>query len=392
MQLVKFLCKLVVISILQKGKNMKKLIWGLVIVAVVAVFGGRAWYLHKQSTTEKDVVKIGAILPLSGVMSHNGEMALNAMKMLEDKVNATQSVKVKVVAEDGKFTTKDSLSAFRKLQSAGIDLILAYGDVPSKAIVYIAKEQNIPLFTVSDGKDLNAVPVVVNLIPKNEYMMDYMTKFVVEDVKPESVAVIHQKDLAAIEKGDLMVKNLKDAGITVTKQEQFAFDAPEVRSIVSKALYGDPKAVVLFGWGPAYTAILNTLREQGFKGPIITDWNISAVFDSLAKTAYPLYWMDTYFDEHSTLPEVQKFVAEYKQRYNMVPDIFAMLSYIGTQTITSSLKTNNYQPMTVMQDVIKTHDLPTVLGKVSIGDDRYLELPLVIKQMQPDGTAKIVKE
>ena len=371
---------------------MKKLIWGLVIVAVVAVFGGRAWYLHKQSTTEKDVVKIGAILPLSGVMSHNGEMALNAMKMLEDKVNATQSVKVKVVAEDGKFTTKDSLSAFRKLQSAGIDLILAYGDVPSKAIVYIAKEQNIPLFTVSDGKDLNAVPVVVNLIPKNEYMMDYMTKFVVEDVKPESVAVIHQKDLAAIEKGDLMVKNLKDAGITVTKQEQFAFDAPEVRSIVSKVLYTEPKAVVLFGWGPAYTAILNTLREQGFKGPIITDWNISAVFDSLAKTAYPLYWMDTYFDEHSTLPEVQKFVAEYKQRYNMVPDIFAMLSYVGTQTITSSLKTTNYQPMTVMKDVVNTHNLPTILGNVTIGDDRYLELPLVIKQMQPDGSAKIIKE
>ena len=26
------------------------------IVAIVAVFGGRAWYLHKQSATEKDVV------------------------------------------------------------------------------------------------------------------------------------------------------------------------------------------------------------------------------------------------------------------------------------------------------------------------------------------------
>ena len=371
---------------------MKKLIWTLVILVVVGMFGSRAWYLHKQSVAEKDVVKIGAILPLLGVMSHNGEMALNAMKMLEDKVNATQPVKVKIVAEDGKFTSKDSLSAFRKLQSAGIDLILAYGDVPSKAIVYIAKEQNIPLFTVSDGKDLNAVPVVVNLIPKNEYMMDYMAKFITEDIKPESVAVIHQKDLAAIEKGDITVQNLKNAGITVTKQEQFAFDAPEVRSIVSKVLYTEPKAVVLFGWGPAYTAILNTLREQGFTGPIVTDWNISAVFGSLAKSNYPLYWMDTYFDENSTLPEVKNFVAEYKQRYNMVPDIFAMLSYVGTQTITSSLKTTKYQPMTVMKDVVNTHNLPTILGNVTIGDDRYLELPLVIKQMQSDGSAKIVKE
>jgi len=76
----------------------------------------------------------------------------------------------------------------------------------------------------------------------------------------------------------------------------------------------------------------------------------------------------------------------------MVPDIFAMLSYVGTQTITSSLKTTKYQPMTVMKDVVNTHNLPTILGNVTIGDDRYLELPLVIKQMQSDGSAKIVKE
>ena len=42
---------------------MKKRIWTLVILVVVAVFGGRAWYLHKQATAEKDVVKTGALLP-----------------------------------------------------------------------------------------------------------------------------------------------------------------------------------------------------------------------------------------------------------------------------------------------------------------------------------------
>ena len=45
---------------------MRKLIWGLVIVAVVAVFGGRAWYLHKQAEQNKDAIKIGVVVPLSG--------------------------------------------------------------------------------------------------------------------------------------------------------------------------------------------------------------------------------------------------------------------------------------------------------------------------------------
>ena len=43
---------------------MKKVIIGVVIVALIALFGGRAWYLHKQAKDEKDVVKIGAVLPI----------------------------------------------------------------------------------------------------------------------------------------------------------------------------------------------------------------------------------------------------------------------------------------------------------------------------------------
>ena len=54
---------------------MKKLILGLVILVVVAIFGGRAWYLHKQQQVEKTdtrIIKIGAILPLTSGMSKTG--------------------------------------------------------------------------------------------------------------------------------------------------------------------------------------------------------------------------------------------------------------------------------------------------------------------------------
>ena len=67
---------------------MKKLIWGLVIVAVVAVFGGRAWWLYQHRETNENVVKIGVILPLSGDASRDGQEALLAAKMAQEEINA----------------------------------------------------------------------------------------------------------------------------------------------------------------------------------------------------------------------------------------------------------------------------------------------------------------
>ncbi len=59
---------------------MKKLIWGLVIVAVVAVFGGRAWWLYQHRETDTNVVKIGVLTDLSGFSSGTGHDTLVGIK------------------------------------------------------------------------------------------------------------------------------------------------------------------------------------------------------------------------------------------------------------------------------------------------------------------------
>ena len=98
-------------------RKMKKLIWTLVIVAVVAVFGGRAWYLHKQSTSELDVVKIGVLLPLTGPVARDGEDVLKGLKISEKDINENPKYnrKLKLVVEDNKFTPQGALSAYYKI-------------------------------------------------------------------------------------------------------------------------------------------------------------------------------------------------------------------------------------------------------------------------------------
>ena len=68
---------------------MKKLIWGLVIIVVVAVFGGRAWWLYQHRETGNNVVKIGAVLPMSGIVSDSNKKIVATLNVAKDIIEST---------------------------------------------------------------------------------------------------------------------------------------------------------------------------------------------------------------------------------------------------------------------------------------------------------------
>ncbi|MBP5534615.1 MAG: ABC transporter substrate-binding protein [Alphaproteobacteria bacterium] len=370
---------------------MKKIIVGLCIVVLIAVFGGRALWLYQHRETDTNVVKIGALVPTSGFMAFEGKNVVSALNLLAEKMNAKRDVKIKVIYEDDKYTSKDSVSAFRKLQSQGVDLYFVYGDLPAKAIVSIAQEQKLPLFAMAESKELNDSPVVVNLSPSSTDWTDSIFSFVNEMLKPQNVVIVHQKDMAHVESTKRLKDKFKDT-VQVINSEQFDPNVMEVRPLVSKVLSYKPDVVIVLGYGSTYTAILNTLREQGFTGTIVSDPNVSSIKHELAKTPYPLYWTDTLFDDNTDIPEIKEFLAEFKEKFGKKPSTFTMMSYVGAQALMNAIQTAEYKPMDIYNNIQQTKDLKTVLGPVTIDKNKWMKLPIVIKQLQPDGTAKIVKE
>ena len=366
---------------------MKKLIWTVVILVVVALFGGRAWYLHKQAKDEKDVVKIGAVLPMSGSLSDDGNMTQKALAEAVNEFNQTSDFKVKLAVEDGKFTAKDSISAFRKLQSDHVDIVFIYGDVPAIAIEPISKEQNLPIY----ANALKTLDLGINFFPDTSYLIDYSSEFAINDLKAENAAILYLKGIETEFMAKHFEENLSKENIPVLRSEAFTINGTDARSLVAKILEPDPKIVAVFGWGPLYPKLLNTLREQGFKGPIITDWNITT-YTNVIGTEYPLYWTDTRFDLHSDDVHIKQFVKRFEEKYQRKPSSFSMMNYIAAKIILSSIKTAKYNVTDVYQTILNTKNFPSILGPISIGNNKHMRVPLVIKQMMPDGTAKIIKE
>ena len=114
---------------------MKKFIWILGIFLLLILFGGRFLYLNQQSKTTKNanVINIGVLLPLSGIVAQDGLDALAGIKIALEEINAQHRFKINLLVEDNKHAAVATLAAFHKTNEQSSALIV-FGGVPVAAL------------------------------------------------------------------------------------------------------------------------------------------------------------------------------------------------------------------------------------------------------------------
>ena len=130
---------------------MRKLIWTLVIVAIIAVFGGRAWYLYRQSEQNKDAIKIGVVVPLSGFDENMTDRIITTLKTATEELTKKKPYKIQYLFEDGKYTVKDSISAFNKLKASNPSAYVVLGDLPAFGLRPLINETKVPTIVLVSG-------------------------------------------------------------------------------------------------------------------------------------------------------------------------------------------------------------------------------------------------
>jgi branched-chain amino acid transport system substrate-binding protein len=100
-------------------------------------------------------------------------------------------------------------------------------------------------------------------------------------------------------------------------------------------------------------------------------------------------------------PAIQKFVADYKARYNIPPDALAALGYDSMKVLADAIKRAGSTENVKLRDAIaQTKDFPGVTGKISIDKDRNAVKPAVVLKLEnskfvyettiaPEGSAPV---
>ena len=372
---------------------MKKLIWTLVIVAVVAIFGGRAWWLYKGAEQNKDAIKIGAILPFSSTMPRTASEILRSLKIAEQNINANPNYKrkVKLIVEDGKFEAKGSVSAFQKLVSHNIDALIVFADLPAKSIVRFVNERKMPTLIIGGATDYPALSPYMFKVPISmDAYFKQLVKYIASDDNIHTIGITYMDVFGIKDQVPMLKTELNKYGREVISVEKYKENVIGAKDHVLKMQNKNPDAVIVLGYGDnTYPATINYFREYGYDKPIFSHFAIPTVIH-LLKEKNNLYFVDLVLQQDE---ETNTFKNGFAEKFEgAVPDSFSGFSYVAEKMIAEvANKIGTGDPGLFMKELKATPYFDTPYGKMKIVGDET-EVPVFVKKILPDGTTQIIKE
>jgi len=120
-----------------------KIIIGVIVIVIIC----GAWYMMSQKFIERESIKIGLAIPLTGARADYGENMLRGIKGAIDEANAnkTLSKQIDLVIEDSQADPKIAVNNYQLLKSQGIKVLFTFSSGVMGALNPLSKQDGIIL-------------------------------------------------------------------------------------------------------------------------------------------------------------------------------------------------------------------------------------------------------
>jgi len=309
------------------NKMTKTVLAGLVGFAAVALC-----CCGNSSSANK--IKIGGIFPLSGDVAVYGVEARNGINLAIDEINAAGGVNGKqivLISEDDEGDPAKSVNAYKKLTTRN-KCKLIIGSLTSKctiALTSLAQSQGV----VQLAPAATAVPVTDagNYIFRACYTDPFQGKvggkFAVETLGAKKAAILFDAgNDYSVGLTDNFVEAYAANGGTIVAKESYMTKDKDFNAQITKIQAANPDVIYLPDYYGTVALIAKQLRAQGLNQPIVGADGWDGLTTNAGDEVLNGYYSNHYAAD-SDSPAVQKFVANFKAKYNKEPNSFAALGY-----------------------------------------------------------------
>jgi len=239
------------------------------LVFVVAALVALSFFLNASCTKSSRIIKIGAILALSGDAAKYGQSCKNGIDLAVSMVNAhggVQGKTIEILYEDSEAQPSKALSAFQKLVTISqVPAIL--GPMSSSEVLAVApraeREHVVVLTpTASAASISSAGDFVFRNVASDIYEGTEMAKFSRTQLNLSRAAIIYVNNDFGIGLKDAFTSCFVELGGTITNTQAFDQEATDFRSQLDKARLGAPDAFYIVG----YKEMARLFRQVTEKG------------------------------------------------------------------------------------------------------------------------------
>ncbi len=133
--------------------------------------------------------------------------------------------------------------------------------------------------------------------------------------------------------------------------------------------------------------IAKQARDKGITVPLVggDGWDSTQLY-AIGGSALNGCYFSNHYSPYDTDPKVQKFVNDYKTRYNTIPDALAATAYDAAKIMFDAIKRAPSLNGPAIRDALAaTKDFPGVTGNVTFNENRDAVKPIVMIEIKPGG-------
>lgn len=347
----------------------------MVLASVMSGCGG-----DKKQAASEDAIKVGASFELTGNVANYGKAILSGVKMAVDEVNAAGGVngkKIALVESDNKSEPSESGNSVTKLITQD-RVVAVLGPATSGCVAastpiteaskvpQIAPCATAPAITMNNGSVREFMFRACFIDP---FQGQVMAQFADKSLNVKNVAILYDSS-SDYSKGlaDVFQKTMEEKGGTVVAKEAFLSKDLDFKASLTKIKATNPEAIYVPGYYEEVSKIVKQAREIGIDVPLLGSdgWESPKLAEIAGKEALHDCYYVSAFSAQDQDPSVQKFIKDYKAKYQKDPDIFAMQGYNAGLVLADALKrSNNATGEELAKAIAETKDLPIASGKLT---------------------------
>ncbi len=323
-----------------------------------------------------ETIKIGAALPMTGMIAAIGQMTLNGIKIAEDLYPTVLGKKIELVVADNRSDKTESANVVSRLISYN-HVVAIIGEMASSSSLAggaVAEQKHIPMLSpwstnplVTEGKHYVSRACFID-----PFQGKVGANFVYKYLKAKRVVVftdVVQDYCVGI--SNFFIKDFLALGGKVYR-EFYQTGDQDFSAQLTDALNKHPDALYIPGYYPELALMARQARQLGYTGPIVSSDSADAPqLVQIGGDAVNGIYFTAHFNASAPFTDVaKKFVAEYEKRYHESPSGVAALGFdayiIMVKAIESAGSTN---PDKIAEAIRHTKNFEGATGYITI--DKY---------------------
>ncbi len=363
------------------------------LLGLAAVLAGGGQALAQTSGTGETAV-YGVSGPFSGNNAEYGRIWKKAMTIAVEEINGAGGVRGRKVAlqyEDTQADPKQSVAVAQKFVNDR-RILAELGDFASPASmaaspIYERAKMVQFGFTNSHPDFTKGGEFMFSLVLTQEQDAAFLAQTAFERLGKKQAVLYRDTDWGKVTQ-EIYVRKVKELGGEVVAVENYLEDEKDFRSILTKVRDATPEVVALISYYTDGALIVQQAKAAGLVAKIVANGACySPQFLRLAGDAANGVVLTTVFFPGGPRPDVQRFVREYRRRYNEVPDQFAALAYDAVKIITWATAQGGFDRQAIQKAMASGTNLPSVIfGPLTFGPDRRVENAKAVPIQVKNGT------